>query len=808
MILAPLVFLLAAQPVLAARPIVRPRPTPTPAPVLSDEDVLKKIHLDSDGSALVEFFRRRVTPNVDVERMAQLTKRLSDANEAIQVKAASELIGLGPLAVPALRQAINQADSEESMIRARNCLEAIEGVGGSGVVQSAVRMLATRNPEGAAEALMNYLPFADNDTVVQEIETALLTVGVRDGKPESALVRALTDGTAIRRGMATRILCQVGGSDGRAAVRPLLKDAKPSVRMQAALSLADSHDAEAMPVLIDLLGKLPPQGRKHVEDYLTELAGEWAVRTPQGDDVVSNRLRSELWTAWWHTLDGKRLLEEFQNRTLSDDEYTRAQEAIDKLADASAEVRAKAAEDLIAMGPRAASLLRQILDAGDTKRVGTVRQCLSSLERDTNKPLSEAALRLLALRRPEGTVEAFLAYLPFTENETLASTIADLLSSVGCTDGKADPALVRALKDKVALRRATAAAALCKGKADSELPAVRKLLGDEDATVRLRAALALAQRGEKDAVPVLISLLADLPLDRVWEVEEMLTMLAGEDAPNERVAADKASRTACVNAWKAWWRKDEKNVDLAKLAEVDRDNGRLLVVEQQGGRVLEIGRDGRIRWQMNGPQWPWDAVVCRNGNIFVTQQNTNQVSLWSRDGKELWQKQCNLPFACQQLRNGNLFVVCRNQYVEFDGTGKELSSHAPNLNWIVAGYKFPNGHVGLFTQQGQYVRLDAGGKQIKTYQVNLQGAAMNAEVLPNDRVVASLNIGRVVEYDDKGKSVWEANVVNPAVPHRLANGHTLVAQNATNHLYDIDRRGKIVSEKKDLEYKPWRIRRR
>lgn len=85
---------------------------------------------------------------------------------------------------------------------------------------------------------------------------------------------------------------------------------------------------------------------------------------------------------------------------------------------------------------------------------------------------------------------------------------------------------------------------------------------------------------------------------------------------------------------------------------------------------------------------------------------------------------------------------------------------------------------------------------------------MNAEVLPNDRVVAALNIGRVVEYDEKGKSVWEANVVNPAVPHRLANGHTLVAQNGTNHFFDIDRRGKIVSEKKDLEYKPWRIRRR
>ena len=202
-------------------------------------------------------------------------------------------------------------------------------------------------------------------------------------------------------------------------------------------------------------------------------------------------------------------------------------------------------------------------------------------------------------------------------------------------------------------------------------------------------------------------------------------------------------------------------------------------------------------------------MVCRNGNVFVTHQNHNQVSLWSRQGKELWTRQCNMPFACQQLRNGNIFVVCRNHVAEYDSNGKEVSSQVHNVGWIVGGYKFPNGQVGLFTQQGRYLRLDAAGKQVKTYQVTFQGGvAMNSEVLPGDRVVTSLNIGRVAEYDSKGKTVWETNVANPACPHRLPNGHTLVAQNGANHLYEMDRKGKIVVEKKDLEYRPWRIRRR
>ncbi len=748
MMLAPLVFLLAAQPVPVEKTTRRPSAAPVATPILSDEQILKNVHVDASGPALIDFFRQRVTPSVAAEHLAELTKHLNDSTEAVYAKAAAELVGLGPLAAPALRRAINQAGNEQTLARARNCLQAIEGSGGSAVAQSAVRVLAARKPEGAAEALLNYLPFADDDTVMQEIETALLTVGLRGGRPESALTRALRDPVPVRRGIAARVLCQVGGTAGRNAVRPLLKDAKPSVRMQAALSLSDCHDPEALPVLIDLVADLPPDGRKRVETYLTELAGEWAVKTPQGDDATSNRLRRELWTAWWRTLDGQRLLEEFRSRISGKERY----------------------------------------------------------------PLPEAAPRLLALRRPEGAVETLLAYVPFAESESVAAQLTDLLAAIGCTDGKADPVLVRALEDKIAVRRAAAAVALCRGKADDQLPAVRKLLRDADPTVRLRTALALAQRGDERAVPVLIALLADLPLEQVWEAEDVLTALAGDEGASipPIVGGDKAGRAASVKAWKVWWSKEENKIDLAKLSDAERGSGLLLVVDMRGGRVLETSRNGRIRWQFSGPQWPWDAVVCRNGHVFVAQQNNNQVSLWSRQGKEIWQKPCNLPFACQQLRNGNLFVVCRQHFVEFDANGKELSSHNPSIGWIVGGCKFANGHVGLFTQQGQYVRLDAAGKQIKSYQVAaLQGGvAQNVEVLPGDRVVASLNIGGVAEYDDKGKAVWQTNIINPAIPHRLPNGHTLVGQNGMNHLYEMDRKGKILSEKKDLEYRPWRIRRR
>ncbi len=815
MMYAPLVFVLTAQ-LIAPKAVLKPAPShPAAAAVPNEDDILKSVGVDVSGPGLLAFFHKRMTPSVDAEQLAKLTKQLSDNSKQVHTKAMAELVGLGPLAVTALRKAVNQADNEETLSRARRCLQAIEGAGGSALVQGAVRALAVHNPEGAADTLVNYLPFADDEAVLQEIEAALLSIGKRDGKPEPALMRALTDPMPIRRGFAARVLCQIGGSAERAAVRPLLKDAKPTVRMLAALSLTELHDAEAMTVLIDVIAELPPEGRRRVEEYLNELAGEWAFKTPQGSDAVSDRLRRDLWSAWWNTLDDKQLLDEFRSRTLTEEERSHALGLIEKFKDASPDVRIKALEDLIGMGPRAASLLRQILERRDTgpnsdRQMELARQCLAAIEGASSKPLPEAATRLLALRRPRGTVETLVAFIPCAESETISAQIIDVLANVGCSGGKGDPALVRALEDKVSVRRAAAAVALCRGKAEEELPAVRKLLSDADTTVRLQTAAALAHRGDKSAVPVLIALLADLPLDQVWEAEDILATLAGEKAPNKHVGSDKASRTACIDAWKTWWKKEEKNVDLAKLNDTEHASSLLLAVDMQAGKVLEVSREGRVRWQLQGPQWPWDAVVCRNGNIFVTQQNNNQVSMWSRQGKELWTKQCNMPFYCQQLRNGNLFVVCRQQISEFDINGKEVSTQQQaNLNWIVGGCKFPNGHIGLVTQQGQYIRLDASGKQVKTYQLNLPGCvAMNAEVLPGDRVVTSLNINRVAEYDDKGKSVWECNVVNPAVPHRLPNGHTLVAQNGMNHLYELDRKGKIVTEKKDLEYRPWRIHRR
>ncbi len=133
----------------------------------------------------------------------------------------------------------------------------LEGNQAAGLTATAARLLAVHKPEGTVGALLGYLPFAEDERVLMEMEATLVAVALRDGKPDAVLVKALEDPVPLRRTIAAGVLCQAGGASVHAIVRPLLKDPKPTVRLKVSLALVEANDAEAVPVLIDLLSELP-----------------------------------------------------------------------------------------------------------------------------------------------------------------------------------------------------------------------------------------------------------------------------------------------------------------------------------------------------------------------------------------------------------------------------------------------------------------------------------------------------------------------------------------------------------------------
>jgi HEAT repeat protein len=800
--------------------LLRPGPAAAQLSSVSDEQTLRNASLPASGPALLDFFRKRSLPEVKLEQLQALVKQLADQAPGQRDRAAAELISLGPVAVPLLRQAANDLDDIDTAARARQCLQQLDGSNAAALSMAAARVLAQQKPAGAAAVLLAYLPFAEDEQVADEVGRALQAVARRDSKPDPALVEALKDGVPIRRAVAAEVLARTGTDTARSAVRPLLQDARPTVRLRTALALAGARDAEAVGVLINLLGDVSPQQTAQIETVLAELAGDWKISVPAGNDDLARRMRRETWAAWWRVTDGSVLLDEFHKRSLPDAEREKVQALLKDLAGDAAAAREKAEADLVNQGPVILPLLRQARKGSDARVAEAAGRCLQIVEKGTPlSPLPAAAARLLAVRKPAGAVEALLAYLPFIEDDTMMSETQAALSSLALADGKLEPALLAALSDKLPLRRAVAAEVVCEVALPEHKSSVRPLLKDADPTVRMRAALAMAGAHDKEAVPTLIALLVDLPYDQASQVEDFLVLLAGDQAPPLSLAADDTARTKVREAWTAWWRNHGDALDLSRLAAAQRQLGYTLVVDQYdparlGGRVFELDAAGKQRWSLDKLQNPCDAQMLPGGTVLVVEQGLQRISERDLKGGIVWQKAMPgmILMGAQRLRNGRTFVVTRGRLFELDKDGsKELWAYHRPQNDIMNGKKLRDGGYMFMTWQGIVTRLDGEGKEVKTFQVPLAQFGFNPasiDFLANDHVlVAHTNQHKVVEYDGNGKSVWEATVQWPFAVERLVNGRTLVSSLNTLKIVELDRAGKVVWEVKD-SLRGYRVHRR
>ncbi|HKI31534.1 MAG TPA: PQQ-binding-like beta-propeller repeat protein [Gemmataceae bacterium] len=520
--------------------------------------------------------------------------------------------------------------------------------------------------------------------------------------------------------------------------------------------------------------------------------------------------------------DGPSLLEFFRKRTVGGADRDKIAALIKQLGDDSFDEREKASTDLIALGARAESFLR---DAAEHSRDAEIKRraedCLGQLAKRSDPALLASAARVLGARKPDGAAEVLLAYLPDAPGELVADEVCSALAAVALKDGKADPALLKALEDKLPAKRAAAAVALCRAAAKEHLPAVRKLLQDRETAVRFRVAVALAFARDKEAVPALIDLLADLPQGQGYEAEEILRALAEEAAPDVPLGKEADERKKARAAWEKWWKKSGDKLDMARLAD-GVGAGRTLIIERSAapgktteGRVMEVGRDGGVRWKIEGLQAPLDAQLLPGGRVLILESAGRRITERTTKGEIVWEKTlpvaagvAGVPLAAQRLANGNTFVVTRTGVFEMDRDGKEVWNYRPTAGGsIYTGRKSRTGEVAIVTLAGTCVLLDAKGKEVSTFAACRPVASGGMDLLPNGNVlVPNYAQSKVVEFDAKGKVVWEANVERPGSAVRLPNGHTLVSCPIAKRVVELDRDGKEVwkCETEGRPYKAYR----
>jgi HEAT repeat protein len=257
---------------------------------------------DSGRMDLLDELKKRTLSEANITRMQALTSKLSDEDFQVREDAEKQLLALGESLLPLLKRAAQNQSDLEIRLRILRCAGQLEKAKArsSTLLPTIARLIALRKPPGAATVILAYLPFMDTDGPLDEFQHALNLVATADGKVPPVLLTALTDTQGIRRAAAAQAICAATGTEHGEAVRRLLNDPIPGVRLKAALALASAGDRTAVPALITLLSRLSVEERGQAEEYLNTLAGaNGPTDLPQGESTESREKRSALWSAWW-----------------------------------------------------------------------------------------------------------------------------------------------------------------------------------------------------------------------------------------------------------------------------------------------------------------------------------------------------------------------------------------------------------------------------------------------------------------------------------------------------------------------------
>lgn len=505
--------------------------------------------------------------------------------------------------------------------------------------------------------------------------------------------------------------------------------------------------------------------------------------------------------------DGATMLEYFRKRTFLDADAKKIAQLVRELGDEEFDVREKAYTTLAAMGAGATAGLKAAETDRDTEVRRRVADLKQRIEAKAEPAVQAAAARVIARTKPKGAAEVLLAYLPFATEPQVIDEISKTLGAVAIHGGAADPMLVKALTAKAAIQRAVAGEALARAAVKDQLPEVRKLLKDTDAVVRLRVCMALVPLKEKEILPIMVELLAELSPEQLWQVEEVLVRLAGDKTPAVSLGTSAESRKVARDAWKSWLDKNAASIDLAKLQQPEALLGYTLLVQQSfnrigvggrraGGEVIELDANKKPRWRFDIPTYPVAAQVVGRDRVLIAEYQAGRVTERDLKGNVVWEKAAGgNPIGVQRLANGHTFIVMQNRLVELDRGGKEHFNLQRPQHDIMRAIKLRNGEVVFVTNNGVLTRMEGKTQRVlKTFNVGQPQILFGGiDVMPNGHILVPIfQANRVVEYDAEGKQVKTFNVQWPNSAQRLPNGNTLIASQNSRRVVEFDRTGREV----------------
>lgn len=530
------------------------------------------------------------------------------------------------------------------------------------------------------------------------------------------------------------------------------------------------------------------------------------------------------------TDDANGLLDYIRARTLSDAEQTKIGDVIAKFGDDDFEVRERATEAAVRFGPPAIGPLKAASTNPDPEVTYRAKLALRLVEKVPHTEVVIAAARTLAKLRHKDAAGVLLGYLPLAESDDVSEAIRGALTALAVAEGnKPEPALLAALTDQKAARRAAAYVALVEG--TKEVPGAANVARervsaaaakDADAEARFQGLWALLTvTRDRARVADLIAAVPKLPRGRIWQLEGLLVQAAGDSKPKAAFGKSEAALNKARDAWADWWQKKGAGVDLAKF-DFAAVGGFLDLVEYDARaygqtRVVTLGPDLKEKVKFGGPGQnqvynPADARRLPNGNYLVCEMNYSRITERDTNGDIKKTHSVNQPISADVLPDGGMVVIGRSSVMQFDKDMKVQWSFNWNQSVIFGGKRLPDGDVVFVTndQQGQpncrrigVKRTEKDGKV--TWEAKETGKGITVGRMQQfctldatEKSILVCEFNRVAEYDlATGKELWKHSGTNPMSCQRLANGNTLIvfhSQGTGGKLVEVDADNEVLWE--------------
>ncbi len=380
-----------------------------------------------------------------------------------------------------------------------------------------------------------------------------------------------------------------------------------------------------------------------------------------------------------------------------------------------------------------------------------------------------------------GLAAELLRAMPLCDKPHLISAVDEALQA----SARAEDALAlrQALRSASADVRMVAAGALGRALGAKAADELQALTQDREDKVKVAAARALANLGDRRSLAALLRLLSADDVNVRVTATVTLQALTGKhfgyaayDTPENRERG--------IARWKAWVEEEGRTAKLTYPLKPfgaganSHLNGNTLLAFGFTVRVAEYDPSEREVWSYDVPG-AWSAEKMSSGNVLIASHN-NKVIQVDPAKKIVWEYACSTPRKARALTNGNILIpdYGAQRVVEVAPDKKVVWTYACGGSPTDA-HRLESGNTLVSVAEGGGVReVTPEGKTVWDYSVR---NAYGCQPLPSGNVLIADYSGQVLEVARDKKVVWQFDFA--AVDcFRLPNGNTLI----TGHLHFLE----------------------